>query len=209
MIDAYATMVSERLDEEHHADSRRDLEALHRGAARARLLVETLLNDGQSQGRELRQRPIDLNLLVRECVTLLAPRDPHTRRRRAGRRAPPHLRRRAADQRRLLEPARQCPQVRSARACHDPRRRRSGGSGLAISQSRVRGRRSCPPTASASSSPTTGGAASDARRAPALDWQSAGTSSSVTAARSVSWPPQRRQPFSTSGDNRFYFTLPA
>jgi signal transduction histidine kinase len=73
MIDAYATMVSERLDEEHHADSRRDLEALHRGAARARLLVETLLNDGQSQGRELRKRPIDLNLLVRECLTLLAP----------------------------------------------------------------------------------------------------------------------------------------
>jgi signal transduction histidine kinase len=73
MIDAYATMVSERLDEEHHADSLRDLEALHRGAARARLLVETLLNDGHSQGRELRKRPIDLNLLVRECVTLLAP----------------------------------------------------------------------------------------------------------------------------------------
>jgi signal transduction histidine kinase len=73
MIDAYATMVSERLDEEHHADSRRDLEALHRGAARTRLLVETLLNDVQSQGRELRRRQIDLNRLVGECLTLLAP----------------------------------------------------------------------------------------------------------------------------------------
>ena len=73
MIDAYATMVSERLDEQHHADSRRDLEALHRGAARTRLLVETLLNDFRSHGRELRRRPIDLNLLVRECLTLLAP----------------------------------------------------------------------------------------------------------------------------------------
>jgi signal transduction histidine kinase len=73
MIDAYATMVSERLDEEHHADSRRDLDALHRGAARTRLLVETLLKDVQSQGRELRRRSIDLNLLVRECLTLLAP----------------------------------------------------------------------------------------------------------------------------------------
>ena len=73
MIDAYATMVSERLDDEHHADSRRDLDALHRGAARTRLLVETLLNDVQSQGRELRRRPIDVNLVVRECVTMLAP----------------------------------------------------------------------------------------------------------------------------------------
>jgi signal transduction histidine kinase len=73
MIDAYATMVSERLDEEHHADSRRDLEALHRGAARTRLLVETLLNDVQAQGRALRRRPIDVDVLVRECTTLLAP----------------------------------------------------------------------------------------------------------------------------------------
>jgi signal transduction histidine kinase len=73
MIDAYATVVSERLDEEHHADSRRDLEALHRGAARARLLVETLLNDVQAEGRALRRRPIDVEVLVRECTTLLAP----------------------------------------------------------------------------------------------------------------------------------------
>ena len=50
MIDAYATMVSERLEEEHHADSRRDLDALHRSAARTRLLVETLLNDAHSSG---------------------------------------------------------------------------------------------------------------------------------------------------------------
>ena len=73
MIDAYATMVSERLDEEHHAESRRDLEALHRGAARTRLLVETLLNDAQAEGRALRRRPIDVDVLVHECTTLLAP----------------------------------------------------------------------------------------------------------------------------------------
>ncbi len=73
MIDACATMVSERLDEEHHAESRRDLEALHRGAARTRLLVETLLNDAQAEGRALRRRPIDVDVLVHECTTLLAP----------------------------------------------------------------------------------------------------------------------------------------
>ena len=73
MIDAYMTMVAERLDEELHADIRGDLDALHRGAARARLLVETLLSDARSQGRELRRRPIDLNQVLHECMTLLAP----------------------------------------------------------------------------------------------------------------------------------------
>ena len=73
MIDAYATMVSERLDEELHADARRELDALHRGAVRTRLLVETLLHDACSEGRELRRRRIELNLVVRECLTLLAP----------------------------------------------------------------------------------------------------------------------------------------
>ena len=53
--------------------SRRDLDALHRGAARTRLLVETLLNDAHSRGRELRRRSIDVSLVVRECLTLLAP----------------------------------------------------------------------------------------------------------------------------------------
>jgi signal transduction histidine kinase len=73
MIDAYARMVSERLDEGLHADARRDLDALHRGAIRTRLLVETLLHDARSQGRELRRRRIDLNLVLCECLTLLAP----------------------------------------------------------------------------------------------------------------------------------------
>jgi signal transduction histidine kinase len=73
MIDACVTTVAERLDGEHHAESRRDLEAVHRGAARTRLLVETLLNDVESQGRELRRRRIDPNLVVRECLALLAP----------------------------------------------------------------------------------------------------------------------------------------
>ena len=73
MIDAYAAMVSDRVDEELHADSRRDLDALRRGAVRTRLLVETLLHNARSHGRPLQRRPIDVNLVLRECLTLLAP----------------------------------------------------------------------------------------------------------------------------------------
>ncbi|MEO8688894.1 MAG: ATP-binding protein [Solirubrobacteraceae bacterium] len=73
LADAYATNVSDRLDEEHHAESRQDLDALRRAGARARLLIEALLQDARSNGRELQRRPIDLNLLLDECLTLLAP----------------------------------------------------------------------------------------------------------------------------------------
>ncbi len=73
MIDAKATMIAERLDEELHADTHRDLDAMRRGAVRTRLLVETLLHDACSQGRELRRRRIDLNFVLPECLTLLAP----------------------------------------------------------------------------------------------------------------------------------------
>ncbi len=73
MTEAYATMVSERLDAEEHADSRRDLGALSRGAARMRLLVETLLHDACSSGRELHREPVDLNRVVDECLALLSP----------------------------------------------------------------------------------------------------------------------------------------
>lgn len=73
MTEAYVAIVSDRLDEEAHADSRRDLDALGRGAARTRLLVETLLHDARSSGRQLRRRPVDLQRLVSDCVALLAP----------------------------------------------------------------------------------------------------------------------------------------
>jgi signal transduction histidine kinase len=73
MTEAYATMVSDRLDQDEHADSRRDLEALSRGAARMRLLVDTLLNDARSSSRELEREPVDLNRVVSECLSLLAP----------------------------------------------------------------------------------------------------------------------------------------
>ena len=73
MIDAYAATVSERVDEELDPDSLRDLAALRRAAVRTRLLVDTLLHDASCHGRPLRRRPVDVNLVVRECLTLLAP----------------------------------------------------------------------------------------------------------------------------------------
>ena len=73
MIDAYAAMVCNRADGELHADSRRDLDALRRSAAETRLLAETLLQHARSTGRLLERRPIDVNSLLRGCLTLLAP----------------------------------------------------------------------------------------------------------------------------------------
>jgi signal transduction histidine kinase len=73
LTNAYATTISDRLDAELHAESRRDLDTLRRAAARTRLLVEALLQDARSQGRALQRRPIDLNLLLGECLTMLAP----------------------------------------------------------------------------------------------------------------------------------------
>ena len=73
MTEAYAVMIAERLDAEGQADSRRDLDALGRGAARVRLLVEALLHEARAGGRQLRRRPVDLQRLVGDCVGLLAP----------------------------------------------------------------------------------------------------------------------------------------
>ena len=72
-IDAYAAMVFNRADGELHADSRCDLDALRRSAAETRLLVETLLQQARCTGRPLQRRPIDVNRVLRGCLTLLAP----------------------------------------------------------------------------------------------------------------------------------------
>jgi signal transduction histidine kinase len=73
LADAYATAVADDLDEDLHAAARRDLDALRRAAARTRLLVETLLHDARSRGQPLRVQPSDLNVVLRDCLTLLAP----------------------------------------------------------------------------------------------------------------------------------------
>jgi light-regulated signal transduction histidine kinase (bacteriophytochrome) len=73
MTEAYAAMVSDRLDERQHAESLRDLDALSRSAVRVRLLVETMLHDARTTGRNLRLEEVDLNVLVADCVAMLMP----------------------------------------------------------------------------------------------------------------------------------------
>jgi signal transduction histidine kinase len=73
MIDAYATMAAEQLDDEFDADALRNLEALQRGAVRTRLLVETLLHAASSGGGPLRRSVVDLNTVLGDCLSLLAP----------------------------------------------------------------------------------------------------------------------------------------
>jgi len=73
MAEAYATLVSERLSEPEHADSRRDLEALARGVARMRLLADSLLHDARSRSGQVNRRPVDTHAVVHDCLTLLRP----------------------------------------------------------------------------------------------------------------------------------------
>src|SRR5688500_18921245 len=73
MSEAYAEIVRERLDPEAHAESRRDLDALGRGAARMRRLVETLLHDARSADRPLERRTVDVTARVGACVACRGP----------------------------------------------------------------------------------------------------------------------------------------
>jgi signal transduction histidine kinase len=71
MMDACAAMVADRLDEALHAESHEDLDNMRRGAARTRLLVETLLHHARSRGREPQRRPVAVDRVLRECLSLL------------------------------------------------------------------------------------------------------------------------------------------
>jgi signal transduction histidine kinase len=73
MAEAFAAMVGSRLEGVEHAESQRDLAALSRGAARVRLLVEGLLYDARGNSGAIRARPVDLDTVVSDCLTLLAP----------------------------------------------------------------------------------------------------------------------------------------
>src|SRR5689334_2956105 len=53
MTEAYAALIGSRLEGPQHADTLRDLDALGRGAARMRRLIETLLHDARSAGSPL------------------------------------------------------------------------------------------------------------------------------------------------------------
>lgn len=73
MMDACAATVCERMDGNLDADSRRDLDALRRGAARSRLLVETLLHHARVHNRPLDRVAVEIRALVRDCEAVLAP----------------------------------------------------------------------------------------------------------------------------------------
>ena len=73
MTESYAAIVRERLDGDEHAPSRRALDALARGAARTRLLIESLLHEARAAERPLLRKPVDLNRVVRDCALLVDP----------------------------------------------------------------------------------------------------------------------------------------
>ena len=73
MMDACAATVCERMDGDLDADSRRDLDALRRGAARSRLLVETLLHHARVHNRPLERASVEVRALVCDCEAVLAP----------------------------------------------------------------------------------------------------------------------------------------
>jgi chemotaxis family two-component system sensor kinase Cph1 len=63
LTESYVSLVNERLADESHADTRRDLDALARSARRSRLLIETMLYDARTSGRDLARKPVDLNAI--------------------------------------------------------------------------------------------------------------------------------------------------
>ena len=73
MIDACAATLSDRLADESHAESRRDLAVLRRGCAQSRLLVECLLHQAAFRDRPLQTRRVELDGVVGDCVALLGP----------------------------------------------------------------------------------------------------------------------------------------
>jgi signal transduction histidine kinase len=73
MTEAYASLIGQRLLGEEHADARRELDALGRGAARSRRLVETLLHDARSKGSPLQRRTVELDDVLDGLLTMFTP----------------------------------------------------------------------------------------------------------------------------------------
>jgi signal transduction histidine kinase len=68
--EAYATLLLERLGSRADPESRSELEALSRGAARMRLVIDTLLNEARSETALVRE-VVDLSRVVDDCFDLL------------------------------------------------------------------------------------------------------------------------------------------
>jgi signal transduction histidine kinase len=73
MMDACAATIEDRLDGDRDDETRRDLDTMRRGAARSRLLIETLLHHARVQDQPLRRRTVDLGQVVGDCLRLLGP----------------------------------------------------------------------------------------------------------------------------------------
>jgi signal transduction histidine kinase len=68
----YAALLLDRLGTDADPQSRSDLQALSRGAAHMRLIVETLLQEARVADRSLARVPVDLSELVHDGRALLA-----------------------------------------------------------------------------------------------------------------------------------------
>jgi len=73
MTEAYASILSERLDGPEHERSRADLEMLARSMSRLRILIESLLREARSATRPIERRPVKVERLVTDLLSLLAP----------------------------------------------------------------------------------------------------------------------------------------
>jgi signal transduction histidine kinase len=73
MTEAYVAIVTSRLDDDAHVESRRDLATISRAASRMRLLLEAILHDARSNENDLDSRTVDLDAVVADCVELLRP----------------------------------------------------------------------------------------------------------------------------------------
>jgi two-component system, chemotaxis family, sensor kinase Cph1 len=73
MTEAYASIISDRLDGPEHVGSRADLKTVGRSMARLRLLVESVLHEARSRSKTLERRPVRVNALVADCIALLQP----------------------------------------------------------------------------------------------------------------------------------------
>jgi signal transduction histidine kinase len=72
-VQHYAAQVSERLAESMDDAAREDLDAVIRGATRARILADTLLEHAHASRRSPVRNAVDLAEVATECIALLRP----------------------------------------------------------------------------------------------------------------------------------------
>jgi PAS domain S-box-containing protein len=74
IAESSAILVVEELGAELDPQLRERLDAIGRGAARARLLIDALLQDARSAGRPPRLQPVDLNTVVEDALAMVRER---------------------------------------------------------------------------------------------------------------------------------------